>query len=96
MNYTFPSNGGLFTGEKADGPWGSVPVIPDAVYMTHVNLRSAEPPPGATSQYPGGPRPGNNIQDMPELGILSKQPNTPQIPEPFGPIIKYSSFKAST
>lgn len=57
-------NGGLFTGEPfaKDAPWGNVPVIPDVDYMTNVNLRSANPPPGAVFQYPGNMRPGNNFQ----------------------------------
>lgn len=60
-------NGGLYTGEpfKKDAPWATVPVIPDADYMTHYNLRSANPPPEALTQYPGGTRPGNNFQTMP-------------------------------
>ena len=60
-------NGGLYTGAPflPNAPWGNVPVIPDADYMTHVNLKSANPPPEALSQYPGGPRPGNNNQTMP-------------------------------
>lgn len=57
-------NGGLYTGEPfAKGaPWANVPVIPDVDYMTNVNLRSANPPPGALFQYPGNTRPGNNHQ----------------------------------
>ena len=55
-------NGGLYTGEPfRDGaPWANVPVIPDASYMIHYNLRSANPPADALTQYPGGERPGNN------------------------------------
>lgn len=57
-------NGGLYTGEPFKGPWGNVPVIADAVYMTHVNLQSANPPPNAKIQYsPYGIRPGNNIHN---------------------------------
>lgn len=57
-------NGGLFTGEPffRGAPWANVPVIPDVDYMTNVNLRSAQPPPGAIYQYPGNTRPGNNYQ----------------------------------
>jgi hypothetical protein len=60
-------NGGLYTGEPFEegAPWATVPVIPDAAYMTHQNLRSANPPVQALVQYPGGPRPGNNEQTMP-------------------------------
>lgn len=55
-------NGGLFTGEPfaSGAPWANVPVVPDAEYMTHVNLRSARPPVQALFQYPGNTRPGNN------------------------------------
>jgi len=60
-------NGGLYTGEpfQKDAPWANVPVVPDADYMTHYNLRSANPPLEALTQYPGGTRPGNNNQVMP-------------------------------
>lgn len=59
-------NGGWYTGEPftKDAPWANVPVIPDASYMIHYNLRSANPPPGAITQYPSGNRPGNNTQIM--------------------------------
>lgn len=69
-------NGGLFTGEPfAPGaPWGTVPVVPDAGYMIHYNLRSANPPPGAIYQYPGSHRPGNNYTPM--YGV-AKLPNKP-------------------
>jgi hypothetical protein len=55
-------NGGLYTGEPfaPDAPWRNIPVVPDATYLTRVNLLSANPPPGATEQIPGGWRPGNN------------------------------------
>lgn len=57
-------NGGLYTGERFEkgAPWANVPVIADVDYMTHVNLRSANPPPQALYQYPGNVRPGNNYQ----------------------------------
>lgn len=57
-------NGGLYTGEPfiPGAPWANVPVIPDADFMTNVNLRSANPPPQALYQYPGNVRPGNNFQ----------------------------------
>lgn len=55
-------NGGLYTGAPftENAPWANVPVVPDASYMIHYNLRSANPPPGAIYQYPGSTRPGNN------------------------------------
>lgn len=64
----YPSlNGGLYTGEPfvCGAPWANVPVIPDVSYMINHNLKSANPPPGAEYQYPGGNRPGNNTQLMP-------------------------------
>lgn len=68
-------NGGLYTGEPfAPGaPWANVPVIPDAGYMTYVNLRSANPPAAALTQYPGGQRPGNNTQVMPGVEVCSQR-----------------------
>ena len=59
-------NGGLYTGEpfQRDAPWANVPVIPDAAYMTHFNLKSANPPTEALYQYPGSTRPGNNTLVM--------------------------------
>jgi hypothetical protein len=83
-----PPNGGWFTGEPfaKDAGWGTVPVIPDAGYMTHFNLRSAAPPPAALTQYPGHLRPGNNFQPMPGVQVApGGQPyglmcNTPEVP----------------
>lgn len=71
-------NGGLYTGEpfKEGAPWGNVPVISDVSYLVNVNLKSAQPPDAATTQFPGGIRFGNNYQKMPgvkyikEYGIL--------------------------
>lgn len=56
-------NGGLFTGEAflKDAPYRNFPVKPDAVHMVANNLSSANPPPGAQSQFPDGFRPGNNM-----------------------------------
>lgn len=69
-------NGGLYTGEPfaPSAPWGTVPVVPDAGYMIHYNLRSANPPLGAIYQYPGSIRPGNNYTPM--YGI-TKLPDKP-------------------
>ncbi len=66
-------NGGLYTGEPflKNAPWANIPVIPDADYMIHYNLRSANPPPGALTQYPGMTRPGNNFQAMPGVKYIS-------------------------
>ena len=60
-------NGGLYTGAPftPEAPWRNFPATPDVSYMVHQNLKSAHPPPGADTQYPGSIRPGNNFQDMP-------------------------------
>jgi hypothetical protein len=70
-------NGGLYTGEPfaKNAPWANVPVVPEGTYMTHVNLRSANPPPGAIYQYAGGIRPGNNYQIMPGVQKVSDKYN---------------------
>ena len=70
-------NGGLYTGEsfKPNAPWGNVPVIPDASYMIHHNLRSANPPPEALFHYPGTVRPGNNepvYNGIKRLGMVNQ------------------------
>lgn len=69
-------NGGLYTGEPfAKGaPWGNVPVVPDAGYLIHHNLRSANPPPGALYQYPGSIRPGNSSHEMYGIMKLEDRP----------------------
>lgn len=68
-------NGGLYTGEPfaKDAPWANVPVVPDVGYMIHYNLRSAQPPMDALTQYPGNNRPGNNYQPMPGVSVASAE-----------------------
>ena len=46
---------------QAYGPWGNIPVKPDSSYYIHENLKSADPPPKALTQYSGTNRPGNNF-----------------------------------
>ena len=58
-------NAGLFGGPQAMGEYASIHVIPTATNMINNNLRSADPPPGATEQYPGTNRLGNNYLPMP-------------------------------
>ena len=67
-------NGGWYTGEnfKEGAEWASVPIIPNTEFMIHHNLRSANPPPGALTQYPGGPRHGNNCQSMPNTFYIPR------------------------
>ena len=40
-------------------------MVPTTTNMINKNLRSANPPPGATEQYPGTNRYGNNYIPMP-------------------------------
>jgi hypothetical protein len=63
-------NGGRYVGEpfRAGAPHANVPVTPDASYMTNAALRSANPPPGAITQFAGSLRPGNNAPEMPGVG----------------------------
>lgn len=70
-------NGGLYTGEpfKKGAPYANIPVTPDAGYMIHYNLRSANPPLDALFQYPGNIRPGNNFQTMPGIKYASEKYN---------------------
>ncbi len=60
-------NGGLYGGAAfaPNAPWANIPVSPDVDTYIHQNLKSANPPPQATTQYPGNVRPGNNFQVMP-------------------------------
>jgi hypothetical protein len=67
------TNGGLYTGKPAAGSWGSVPVIPDEIYLNHVNLKSANPPVNALTQFTNGIRPGNNMPQFPNIHAFSKK-----------------------
>lgn len=58
-------NAGLYTGTPFRGPWGNLDVRPTTTNYIHHNLKSANPPPGATILYPGTERLGNNYQAMP-------------------------------
>lgn len=60
-----PPNGGIFGGPQSTAPWANIPVAPTMTNMVHNNLRSANPPPGATVQYIGTDRYGNNYAPMP-------------------------------
>lgn len=60
-------NGGRSTGREAllNAPWARVPTVPDAGFATSVNLASAHPPRGASSQFaPTSFRPGNNSPSL--------------------------------
>ena len=60
-------NGGLFGGPQSTGPWANIPITPSGTNLIHYNLRSANPPPGATEQYVGTDRLGNNY--VPMIGV---------------------------
>lgn len=71
-------NGGLYTGEQfqTNAPWGNIPVYPTTDYLTHTNLLVGNnPPPGATYQYPGSVRLGNNYQEMPGVSCYCSEEN---------------------
>ena len=67
-------NGGRYTGPQFNGPWGNVPVTPTTTNMINQNLKSAEPPPGATTQYPGTNHQGNNFIAMPGVNWYDNTP----------------------
>jgi hypothetical protein len=64
---TPPINGGLYGGEQVCHPWMPQPVIPTDTNMIMNNLKSANPPPGALSQFVSTIREGNNYVSMPTV-----------------------------
>lgn len=62
-----PRHGGLYSGPETQNPWNSIRVTPTMTNYIQNNLRSANPPPGATEQYVGTPRLGNNYVPMPGI-----------------------------
>jgi hypothetical protein len=58
-------NGGIYGGPQSKNAWANIPVAPTSMNLTHHNLRSANPPPGATEQYQGTDRLGNSYVAMP-------------------------------
>lgn len=67
-NSTMPQakvHGGLYDAPETTHPWNSIRVTPTMTNYIHYNLRSARPPPGATEQYVGTERLGNNYAPMP-------------------------------
>ena len=62
-----PLNGGLYTGAPGNGPWSAIPITPTTDNMINNNLKSANPPPSATNQYPLNIKPGNNFQGNTDL-----------------------------
>jgi|APSaa5957512535_1039671.scaffolds.fasta_scaffold80358_2 hypothetical protein len=53
-------NGGLYGGPQVDHPWMPLSTVPTETNYIHHQLLSANPPPGATEQYVGNIREGNN------------------------------------
>lgn len=51
--------------EPCNGPHCTIPVKPEVSNMINNNLKSANPPPGSLTQYPGTDRIGNNSMEMP-------------------------------
>lgn len=88
MNYVAPPqpslNGGLYTGEAfhRDAPYRNFPNQPDIVHLRSETLLSANPPPGATSQYTASEllRPGNHVAHN-----IPKSLYTHQLPRCNGP-----------
>jgi hypothetical protein len=66
-------NGGLFRGPQSNKPWANIPVIPTDTNLIHYNLKSANPPPGATQQYVSTDRLGNNYAPM--IGVYWYNPS---------------------
>lgn len=62
----FP-NGGLYNAPQVTAPWGSIPVVSTDSNLIHLNLRTANPPPGATEQYVSTNRLGNNYTAKPGI-----------------------------
>jgi hypothetical protein len=74
-NSTIPPslpNGGLYNASQVTAPWGSIPVVPTDSNIIHLNLRSANPPPGATEQYVSTNRLGNNYTS--KTGVYAYNP----------------------
>lgn len=67
-----PPNGGLYGGPVCLKPWMPIPVTPTTTNLIQNNLRSANPPPGATEQYVGTNRKGNNYVGMPGVYWYNK------------------------
>jgi len=71
-----PVHGGLYNAPETKNPWNAIAVTPTMTNYIQFNLRSANPPPGATEQYVGTERPGNNYAPMP--GTYWFNPKTPE------------------
>ena len=60
-------NGGIYRGPQSDKWYVPKPIPSTTTYFNQVLLRNSDPapPPGATEQYPGNTRLGNNYVAMP-------------------------------
>ena len=70
-------NGGLYRGPQSNSPWMPKPVVPTTTYFMQVLLKNIDPPPppGATEQYPGENRLGNNYIAMPGVKWYNDYPS---------------------
>ena len=73
-------NGAVNLGPACQGGHCSIPVTPTTANLIHNNLKSSHPPPGATINYPGTNRMGNNHISMPGI---NKYVGTTVNPGPF-------------
>jgi hypothetical protein len=62
-------NGGLYCGPQNNAPWMPINVAPTTTNFMQTLLKTCNPPPppGATEQYPGDNRLGNNYTPMPGI-----------------------------
>lgn len=65
FNYKPRVNGGLYTGEPARGPWGNVPITPDADDIAQKKYFLTPPPINL--------RPGNNYTSFPGFVKVNEQ-----------------------
>lgn len=70
-------NGGLYVGQpfEANAPWANIPILPDTSYKMAFALKTANPPPGAHTHYPGTVRPGNNEPIYQDITVNSSKYN---------------------
>ena len=69
-------NGELYGGNESNKPWMPIKVTPTATNFIQRNLLSANPPPGATEQYVGTNRIGNNYTAMPNIHWFNPSSST--------------------
>ena len=70
-------NGAVTIGDACQGGHCAIPVTPTVENLIHHNLNSANPPPGATVNYPGTDRLGNNQISMPDIYAYTGTENNP-------------------